>query len=183
MKDLSLHILDIVENSIEAGAQRIEVTVNEDTEKNSLVLEIEDDGKGMDKTTLSAALDPFFTTKKSKRVGLGLSLLAQSAQEAEGSFDVMSKKGKGTSIRAQFKHDHIDRKPLGNIVDTLIAIIATDAQNVDIVYRHRKNNKSFVFDSRAVKQSLNGIPINSTPILNYVRNNLIKEFKNIGVNV
>jgi signal transduction histidine kinase len=118
MEDLSLHILDIVENSIRAKAKKVEIKILEDKEKDLLILEIKDDGEGMTEEVQKKALDPFFSTKN-KRIGLGLPLLAQSAKEAEGSLEVKSKEGKGTSIKATFKLSHIDRKPLGKIDETI----------------------------------------------------------------
>ena len=100
MQDLSLHILDIVENSLRSDARRIEILLHEDVEQDVLVLEIKDDGKGMDPDTLGKAGDPFFTSKAGKRVGLGLALLAQAAREAEGEMKVSSAAGTGTSVRA-----------------------------------------------------------------------------------
>jgi anti-sigma regulatory factor (Ser/Thr protein kinase) len=180
MKDLSLHILDIVENAIEAGARKVRIFVEENVKKNILFIKIEDDGIGMDKKTATEVLDPFFTTKRSKNVGLGLPMLAQSAREAEGDLRIESEKGKGTTIIAEFKYDHIDRRPLGNLVDTLLAIIATTGQEVEIFYEHKKNDKSFAFDTIDIRKGLNGIPLNNARILNYIRKSMIQGLKDIG---
>jgi len=112
MQDLSLHILDIIENSINAGAKRVEIMINEDLEKDILSIEIKDNGEGIDRETLEKVLDPFYTTRTTRRVGLGLSLLSQSAKEAEGDISIKSEKGVGTAVHAYFKHSHIDRRPL-----------------------------------------------------------------------
>ncbi len=180
MQDLSLHILDIVENSIDAGAKEIEIIIKENIKQNLLVLKIKDNGKGMDKNTVAKALDPFYTTKKTRRVGLGLSMLAQAAKEAEGSFNIKSKKGKGTTVTAKFVHDHIDRKPIGNMAETIIALIAGKGTKVDFIYEHHKNNKNFAFDTRIIKNELNDVPINNAEVLNILRENIIKELKRIG---
>ena len=130
MEDLSLHILDIGENSIAAGASRIQVTINENTEENTLFLKIRDNGTGLDEDTKKKVLDPFYTTKGTKRVGLGLPMPAQAAREA------------------------------------------------DILYRHFKNGKDFLFDTRDVKQELEEVPITDPGVLNYLKeavNNGLKD--------
>ena len=119
MEDLSLHIMDIMENSIRAGARNILLRFTEDAARDDLVLEIEDDGKGMDEGTKRNALNPFFTTKEKKRFGLGLSLLSQAAQETGGGLRIESQPGKGTRIVATFHPSHIDMKPMGDINQTL----------------------------------------------------------------
>ena len=179
MQDLSLHILDIVENSIEAGATKVKITVEEDVRQNRLIVKIKDNGKGMDKKTLDKALDPFYTTKKTGRIGLGLSMLAQAAKEAEGDFNVKSKRGRGTTITAQFVYDHIDRKPLGDIAETLIALIASHGLKVDFIYKHKKNNKRFVIDTQDIKKELDGVPINNFEVLKLLQKNIRKELESI----
>ncbi len=124
MQDLSLHVLDIVENSIAAGAKNIKITISENIEKDVLTLTIQDNGQGIDKKTLDKVIDPFYSTKKIRRIGLGLSMLAQATKEANGNFHIKSKKGKGTTITATFVHSHIDRKPVGDMTETLITLIA-----------------------------------------------------------
>lgn len=179
MKDLSLHILDVVENSIEAGATRVEITIKENIRQNRLIVKIKDNGKGMDKKTLDKVLDPFYTTKKTRRIGLGLSMLAQAVKETQGDFTVKSKRGKGTTIIARFVYDHIDRKPLGDIAETLIALIASNGLTVDFIYKHEKNSKHFVLDTKDIKEELDGIPINNFEVLKLLQKNIRKELKSI----
>lgn len=119
MEDLSLHILDIVENALRAGARNVIVRLSQSKREDRLVLEVIDDGEGMDEETVSRSLDPFFTTKEGKRIGLGLPLLAQAAEEANGKLYLESAPGKGTKVTATFRLSHIDRKPLGNLEETL----------------------------------------------------------------
>lgn len=181
MQDLSLHVLDIVENSIDAGAKKIEIIIEENTKKNMLVLKIKDNGKGMAKKTLSKVLDPFYTTKKTRRIGLGLSMLAQATREAEGSFDIKSKKGKGTKITAKFTYNHIDRKPIGDMAETLIVLIASNGLNIDFVYKHIKNGRDFVFDTKYLKKELNDVLITNSEILSLLRKKILSEIKRIKV--
>ena len=135
MEDISLHILDIAENSIRADAKNIDIMVIEDKKKDLLTLTIEDDGQGMDKSTKEHALDPFFTTKDGKKVGLGLSFLSQSAEEAGGKMIIESEPGKGTKVIATFSLGHIDRKPFGNLNETIKCLTITHPE-LNITFNH-----------------------------------------------
>lgn len=181
MHDLSLHILDIVENSIEAGAKKIKIIINENTKKNILTLQIKDNGKGMSKKTLMKVLDPFYTTKKTRRIGLGLSMLAQATKEAEGKFAIKSKIGKGTTVAATFVYSHIDRKPIGNMAETIIGLVAARGLDVVFIYTHNKNGNGFTFDTRYIKKELNNISITHPDVLNYLKKEIQKQLKSIGV--
>lgn len=125
MEDVSLHILDIAENALRAGAKNVTIRLALGKREDRLVLEVTDDGEGMNKEAMGRAVDPFFTTKEGKRVGLGLPFLAQAAEEAGGKLEVQSSPGKGTKVIATFGLSHIDRKPLGNIEETLQCLKAT----------------------------------------------------------
>lgn len=179
MRDLSLHILDIIENSIEAGATKIEIMIDENTKQNILLLRIKDNGKGMDKKTMTKVLDPFYTTKTTKRIGLGLPMLAQATKEAEGSIEMKSKKGKGTAIIAKFSYNHIDRKPFGNMPETIINLIASKGLQTDIIYKHRKNGNDFLFNSNDIKKRLQDVAINNPEVLSFLRKEIEKGLKEI----
>ncbi|MFH1717882.1 MAG: ATP-binding protein [Planctomycetota bacterium] len=147
MEDLSLHILDIAENSISGSAKTIEIRIDEDRTKDLLTIEIKDDGKGMDEQTLQKALDPFFTTRTTRRVGLGLPLLAQAARESGGGIELDSKPGRGTTVRATFAYGHVDRKPMGDIDETILTLVAGHPE-IDILYEHNRNGSIYHFDTR-----------------------------------
>jgi anti-sigma regulatory factor (Ser/Thr protein kinase) len=140
MEDLSLHILDIVENSFAAAAKVVKILISEDTERDSLRLEIVDDGKGMSEEMRKNALNPFFTTRTTRRVGLGLPLLAQAARDTGGDLDLESAPGKGTTVRATFQLSHPDRKPLGDIAATLMTIQAARPE-VELVFQYEKDGQ------------------------------------------
>jgi signal transduction histidine kinase len=125
VEDLSLHIMDLVDNSIAAGASRVGVQIREDRKADRLRILIEDDGEGMDREILNAAEDPFFSTRNGKPFGLGLSLFAQAARESGGSMRVDSRPGGGTRIHAEFGLTHPDRKPLGDIEKTMVVLQAS----------------------------------------------------------
>lgn len=180
VEDLSLHILDIIENSIAAGATNIEVHIEERVVENLLIIKIKDNGKGMDKETLAKALDPFYTTKKTRSVGLGLSMLAQASQEANGSFDIKSKPGEGTDITAQFEYEHIDRKPLGNMAETITACLVSLGSQTDLRYYHCKDNNEFLFDTKEIRKVLSGVAINNADIISFLRQHIEKGLNEIA---
>ncbi len=149
-----MHVLDVVENSVMAGASEIRIGINEDTEKDLLSIEIEDNGSGMDQETVKKVLDPFYTTRTTRRVGLGLPLLAQAARETGGGIEVSSEVGRGTRIRASFQYSHIDRKPLGDMEETLVTLIAGHPE-IHFVYEHRDGETSFRLDTDEMRKTPN----------------------------
>ena len=173
MEDLSLHILDIVENSVAAQAHRIEIRITEDKKKDLLTIEVLDNGIGMDQETAKKALDPFYTSKTVRRFGFGLSLLSETAKAANGHFSIKSKKGEGTKIRADFQYSHIDRKPLGDIGETIITLVMGNPE-IDLIYVHKKNSHTSRFDTRKIKTQLKEKPINSLDGMRMIRKSLKK---------
>lgn len=153
MEDISLHLLDIAENSIKAGADKIEILIDENVNENILSLEITDNGCGMKDEIKKNVKNPFTTTRTERKIGLGLSLLSRAAEETGGYVDVESEEGKGTKVKAVFIYDHIDRKPLGNIAETIMTLL-TSSDEIEILYRHRKNGNDFEFDSDDIKKEL-----------------------------
>ena len=140
MLELALHVLDIAENSSRAEASLIEVTIVEDLEKDVFSLEIRDNGHGMDEQTMEKALDPFYTTKKVRRIGLGLPMLKQAATYGRRRVLPHSRVGKGTVVYAGFKHSHIDRQPLGDIAGVITMLILGNP-DIDIVYTHQEERQ------------------------------------------
>jgi hypothetical protein len=174
MEDLSLHILDIAENSIDAGATNIEITVIEDTAGDMLSIELKDDGQGMTLKAMENATDPFFTTRTTRRVGLGLPLLKEAAEAANGSLIVRSAPEEGTAILATFQLSHIDRKPLGLMADTVVALIATPRE-IDVLYTHTRDGRTVALDTKELRRQLPGRILNSAKALNLVRQYLSTE--------
>jgi hypothetical protein len=168
VQDLSLHILDIVENSLAAGAKRVEIRIVEDLRADRMTVEINDDGSGMDEDMVRKALDPFFTTKTVRRVGLGLPLLAEACRMSNGELRLDSCPGKGTRVKATFQHSHIDRKPVGRMGDTLITLVVGHPE-VELLYEHRKDGRSFSLDTREIKSDLGDVPLNAPPVVSALR--------------
>lgn len=160
MEDLALHILDIAQNSIEAGATAVDIDLLEDPGADTLVIQVGDNGPGMDPSTLSRASDPFFTTRTTRRVGMGLSLLAEAARAAGGNLAVNSRPGSGTRVRATFQYRNVDRAPVGDIETTLMVLMAGHPE-IDFRFRHSVSDRSFELDSRDLCAALDGINLGS----------------------
>lgn len=179
MEDLSLHILDVAENSINAGAKNIEIMIVEDNARDLMAIEIKDDGCGMDPATLERAKDPFYTTRTTRKVGLGLAFFEESAKAAGGTIRMQSSPGKGTNVVVTFRLNHIDRKPLGDIAETIVTLLVGHS-DIDLVYRHFRDGASVVFDTKEFKQLLNGAPIDDIEILGIIKQYLHQEEKSFS---
>jgi hypothetical protein len=179
MQDLSLHILDIVENAIASKASHVAIRITEDPEQNQMVVEIEDNGEGIPPHLLEKVVDPFFTTRSTRKVGLGLSLLQQAAHACEGDLQVQSLQGKGTLVRANFRYNHIDRKPLGDMASTMVTLMAGNPQ-MDFHYAHRKGERTFVLDTVELKRELDDVPINHPKVVQFVREEIHKGLEELG---
>lgn len=167
MRELSLHIMDIVENGLSAGADLIQVSVSEASKQNRLRIIIKDNGRGIPADLVEKVLNPFYTTRTTRRVGLGLSLFREAAKRCEGEFNLLSKEGEGTEVSADFRLDHIDRAPLGDMAGTLTSLIM-GSPDVDFVYTHDVDGKVFRLDTRDVKRELEGLPINRPEVVRYL---------------
>lgn len=179
MLELSLHILDIAENAVRAQAKAVRITLTEDPEKDRFILEIRDDGNGMTEDELKRVLDPFYTTKKVRRVGLGLPMLAQAAENAGGCFEIESKPGEGTTVTVAFQLNHIDRQPLGDAPGTLVTLIMGNP-DVRFVYCHRRGQAEYILDTDEIKKEIEDVPINHIEVLKFIRQDVVDGLKGIN---
>jgi hypothetical protein len=162
MEELSLHILDLVQNSIRAAATRVEILIEEHIAEDLFLFEVKDNGQGMAGELVREVLNPFRTTR---RVGLGLSLLDMAARQCDGGVEIDSEPGKGTRVRAVFRYSHWDRAPLGDIKTTLVTIIAANPE-LELVYVHRVDGRHFRLDTEEIREVLGGdIPLNDMAVL------------------
>ena len=168
MLELAAHILDIAENSVRAGAGLIEINIEEDTANDTLSIEIIDDGHGMNQEEIKKVLDPFYTTKTVRRIGLGIPLLADAAQRSGGNLQLKSQEGKGTAVKSTFCLNSVDRQPMGDIIGTIIILIAGNS-DVDFFYKHRHNDRRFELDTRVIRKEIEDVAINHPEILKYIR--------------
>ena len=178
MEDLSLHILDVAENGISAGASLIKILIEEKIDADLLTIVIEDNGKGMSSEFLNRVLDPFVTTRTTRKVGLGLSLFQQSAQEAEGDLFVESTLGLGTRVCVSMKRSHIDRKPSGDMVSTMLTLVEGNPET-DFIYCHKKNFREYVLDTREIRMELGRIPMNHPMVVSLIKENIAEGLREL----
>ena len=169
MKELALHILDISQNSITAGADLVDVTIREDSKQDRMSIEIRDNGSGIPAEMLENITDPFVTTRTTRKVGLGLNLFQAGALACDGSFDVHSKPGEGTDVKAVYRRSHIDRAPLGNMPDTIVTMLMSFG-HARLVYTHELDGRRFVFDSQEITDTFDDPDALTDPeVLEWVR--------------
>jgi anti-sigma regulatory factor (Ser/Thr protein kinase) len=169
MKDLALHILDILQNSVAAGATLVKLQIDEVPAKNEYHVKFTDNGKGMDAKIMKSVTDPFFTTRTTRKVGLGLPLLKQNAERTGGSLKIQSKPGNGTEVDVIFVYSHIDRLPTGDIEGTM-ALTVSSFPAIDFIYTHTTPNGTFVFDTFEIKESLADLPISNPQVIAFMKN-------------
>jgi len=180
MKDLSLHILDIVQNSIRAKSTLIGIEINEQPNENQLIITITDNGTGMSPEQLQSAIDPFYTSRTTRKVGLGLSLFKQNAEMTGGSFELESEYGKGTKVTAVFGLNHIDRPVMGDLVGTLLILICS-SEGTDYVFKHITPTGEFELDTREVRQTLEDVPISHPDVRIFIQEMLRENLEQIKI--
>ena len=167
MRELSLHILDLLENAVEAGASIIEIKIEEDLKTDWMVIEITDNGRGMRQELIERVLNPFYTTRTTRHVGLGLPLFLEAARRCGGDLVIQSSPGKGTRVRATFRHRHIDRAPLGDMTGALMAILLSE-HPVDLDYCHTVDSGVFRFDSSEIRKELENVPLSHPKVRDWL---------------
>jgi hypothetical protein len=180
LRELSLHLLDIAENSIAAGARNIRIEVTEDTRSDLLQMSVKDDGRGMDAETAAKVVDPFVTSRTTRKVGLGIPLLKEAAELCNGGLTIQSQVGIGTNLEVHFQRSHIDRMPLGNLPTTILNLVVTNPE-VHWIFDYRFGDKSFTFDDTPIKLELDGVSMTEPPVLSCLREMLetgVKETQN-----
>ena len=167
MKELSLNILDITYNSIKANAKKIEIKISERVSCNMLEIEIKDNGCGMDEEFLCRVTDPFVTTRTTRKVGLGIPLFKQSAEDTEGRFSIQSKVREGTTVYASFRLNHLDRAPIGDMASTMVSLIQAN-DTIRFVYRHTTDEGTFTLDTDELHEQLGDIPLSEPAVLSWI---------------
>lgn len=168
MRDLSEHIMDIIQNSVRAEATLVELEIIEDLKVDTYKLIFKDNGCGMSAEVLAKVCDPFFTSRTTRKVGLGLSLLKQNAEQAGGGLKIWSEEGKGTKLEVSFSHSNIDRPVLGNIAETMMLLVGANPE-MDFIYKHTTSEGKYVFDTKEVKEVLEGVLVSDPQILIYLK--------------
>lgn len=165
MKELSLYILDIAQNSLKAGAANVSIDISETSE--TLTVTVSDDGCGMSPELLSKVMDPFTTTRTTRRVGLGIPLFKLAAEQTGGSLEIESAPGRGTTLTASFAGGHIDMPPLGDMPSTVVSL-AQGSPDVDFVYTHSLGERSFKLDTVEIRSQLGGVPLCEPDVLEWI---------------
>lgn len=179
MKELSLHILDLVQNSVHAKADEICIEILERSKEDSYQICIRDNGSGMDAETLKNILNPFFTTKR-KKTGLGIPLLTQHAELTGGEVTIDSEVGKGTGVIAKFVRSSIDRQPLGDMAGTMTGLIRS-YPGINFEYIHVIDEKKFTFSTREITEELDGVPLQSAEVIGFIKELIVGNLTEMGV--
>lgn len=176
--EISLHILDIVQNSIKAGADSIEIKISVHTDTKRIKVEIGDNGCGMSKEQLRQCENPFFTSRTTRKVGLGIPFLKQSAECTGGAFSIWSKEGQGTRITAEYCTDHIDCIPIGDINATIYSLVIMNGK-LDFYYQYQVDERQFVLDTKAIREMIGDIPFDSYEISAFIKDFLEENKKEV----
>lgn len=183
MKELSLNILDITENSVKAGATLTEILIEEN--ESNLSITIKDNGCGMDDEILKSVTDPFYTTRTTRRVGMGIPLLKLAAEQTGGEVRISSSVAHsvgdphGTVVSAHFNKNHLDFTPLGDVIST-VATLIQGHPDTDFYFLHRNSGGEVELDTREIKQVIEDIPINDFEIICWIRDNLKEQYENLN---
>lgn len=179
MKELSLNILDIAENSVKAKATLTQITILE--KDNTLILTIKDDGTGMPKEIAESVTNPFYTTRTTRKVGLGLPLIKMAAEQTGGNLKIESNQGEnhGTTVEALFYKDHIDCAPLGDIISTMATLIQGHPET-DFLFKHIKSEKEVMLDTRQLRQVLGDVKLNEYEVIKWISEYLREQYENFN---
>jgi anti-sigma regulatory factor (Ser/Thr protein kinase) len=178
LRELALHLLDIAENSVSAGARNIHIEVDEDLINDQLHMSVSDDGRGMDPETVAKVIDPFVTSRTTRKVGLGIPLLKAAAEACSGYLTIESELGKGTLVRVRFQHSHIDRMPLGDIAGTFLTLLIGSPE-VHWIFTYRVNGSEFIFDDDEMKETLDGVSMTEPSVLKFIREFIVENINEV----
>lgn len=168
MRELSLNVLDIAQNSIAAAATQIQMEVVERTDAHTLTIGIYDNGCGMTDEQVKSVLDPFYTTRTTRKVGMGVPLFKMAAEQTGGTLTVSSKVGIGTNIKAVFHTDSVDFTPLGDMASTVTTLVSMNTE-IQFLYRHKVGKKEFVFDTAEIREILGDVPLSEPAVMQWMR--------------
>ncbi|MBW6490543.1 MAG: ATP-binding protein [Lentimicrobium sp.] len=180
MKDFAMHLMDIVQNSISAGADLIEVLIRESVKDDTLTLTIIDNGKGIPSDLLEKVTDPYITSRTTRKVGLGLPLLKQHAESTGGYLKILSTEGNGTKVIGNFGLTHFDRQPLGDISGTIVLLAAANVK-IRFVYEHITDAGEFKFDTKEVNEMLEGMSISEAQVMKFLKEMINENLKEIKI--
>lgn len=180
MQEIAMHLLDVAQNSIAANADLVEVKVSIDKVKDTLTFMVKDNGKGMDEATVQAVKSPFYTSRTTRKVGLGIPMLINTAELTGGFVELSSKKGEGTEIKAVFGLSNIDRPPMGDLSGTMLTLIYAN-ENTDIKFSYDAGeDNQFSLDTREVRKALDGVPLSEPSVMSFIKDYLFEGIKSVN---
>ena len=171
MRELSLHILDLAQNSLTAGASRLDIIVEIDHKKDLVAITLSDDGKGMAPDFLKTVTSPFTTTRTTRKVGLGIPMFKENAELTGGTFSIESTVGVGTKMRAGFVLSSIDRPPLGDLAATMISLVVSNPE-FHFHLDYLADGQSFSFDTEEIRAVLGPVPLDSPEVVSWMKDYL-----------
>lgn len=178
MEDISLNVLDIAENSVRAKATLIGIKIHENRQEDYLSISISDNGCGMSSEQVNAVTDPFYTTRTTRKVGLGVPFFKMAAEMSGGSFRINSVLNEGTAVRADFGLSHVDRMPLGDMPATMVTLIQCNPE-IDFLYTHQLDEEDFVLDTREIREILEGVPLNEPKVAIFLKSYLDEQISRL----
>jgi hypothetical protein len=181
MKDLSLHVMDLLQNSTVVDSKLITLDIKDSIKENIFKFTITDDGRGMSKELLSRVTDPYSTTRTTRKVGLGLPLIKMNSENCGGGFNIESQLGKGTKLCFWFEHNHLDRPPMGDLAGVFVLTLAQN-EEIRFILNYQTDIDTFVFDTLEVKEALDGMSLNNMDIIKMLREMIEENLKEIKAN-
>lgn len=181
MKDLSLHILDLLQNSTVVNSTLITLDITDSIKENIFKFCITDNGKGMSKEFLEKVTDPYRTTRTTRKVGLGLPLIKMNSEQCNGGFDIQSQLDKGTKLTFWFEHNNIDRPPMGDLAGAFVLTIAQN-EEIQFILTYKTDKDIFTFDTQEIKEALDGISLNNNDVIKMLREMIEENLKEIEAN-
>ena len=181
MKELSLHVYDLMENSIAAKATLVELTIRDSLKDNIFHFTIRDNGKGMSPEFLARVTDPYTTSRTTRKVGLGLPLIKMNTTNCGGDMELTSQLGVGTTLKFWFQHNHWDRPPMGDLVGTLVMLVSQH-EEIHFVITYTTDEGEFVFDTDEIKEALDGMSMKEMAIQKYLKEFVAENLAEIHAN-
>lgn len=181
MKELAMHVYDLMENSTAANSTEVKLTIRDSLKDNIYAFTIEDNGKGMTPEFMAKVTDPYTTSRTTRKVGLGLPLIKMNTENCGGGMKLQSEVGKGTRLDFWFQHNHWDRPPMGDIAGTIVMLCAAH-EDIHIIYKHITDEDEFVFDTDEIHEALDGMSMNDVKVMGWLKDMVHENLEAIHYN-
>ena len=181
MKELAMHVYDLMENSTAANSTEVKLTIRDSLKDNIYAFTIEDNGKGMTPEFMAKVTDPYTTSRTTRKVGLGLPLIKMNTENCGGGMKLQSEVGKGTRLDFWFQHNHWDRPPMGDIAGTIVMLCAAH-EDIHIIYKHITDEGEFVFDTDEIHEALDGMSMNDVKVMGWLKDMVQEKLEAIHYN-